>query len=73
MVPTLLIVILAIVVVLGMVRAVLTDQQVQGQLVVLMLLIAAGWIVWSKVPRPIRTGVRRVVTRMTRRSNGGRQ
>ena len=67
MLPTLLIVTIGIVVVLGMVQAVLTDQQVQGQFVVLMLLAAAGWIAWSKLPGPVRTGVRRVMTRRNKR------
>jgi len=70
--PTLLLVVIGIVVALGMVQAVLTDQQLQGQLVVLLLIVAAGWIAWSKLPGPVRTGVRRVVTKMTKSNRGER-
>lgn len=67
MLPTLLIVLIGIIVALAMVQTVLTDQHVQGQLVILMLLAAAGWIAWSKLPGPVRTGVRRVMTRRSKR------
>ena len=65
--PTVLVVTIGIVTMLAMVQAVLTNQQVQGQLVVLMLLAAAGWLAWSKLPGPVRTGVRRVMTRRSKR------
>lgn len=72
MLPTVLVVIVGIVVMLAMVNTILADEQVQGQFVMLMLLIVAGWIAWSKLPGLIRTGLRRGLTRITRRNKGER-
>ena len=52
------------------VQAVLTNQEVQGQLLVILLFVGIGWWVYMKLPHPIRTGVSRLVRR--RKGDGGR-
>src|SRR5262245_9386850 len=59
--PVVLLIVLASVVVLAMVNAVLTDAQVQGQVVGIVLLVGLGWWAWHQLPGAVRSGMRKAV------------
>lgn len=61
---------LSIVVLLAFVQAVLTNQQVQGQLIAVLLLLAVLWWVYVQIPGPIKRIVHRGFK--GRKSDGGR-
>jgi ABC-type nickel/cobalt efflux system permease component RcnA len=56
-----LLIVLASVVVLAMVNAVLSDAQVQGQVVGIVLLAGLGWWAWHQLPGAVRSGMRKAV------------
>ncbi len=66
--PGALLLVFSVAVFLAFVHAVLTNEQVQGQLVVLLLLLGICWWVYMQLPGPVKRMLQRVVKR--RKSDG---
>jgi hypothetical protein len=66
--PGMALLLLSIALFVAFLETVLTNQDVQGQLIVILLLLGVAWWAYSKLPAPIRHGVSRLIRR--RRGNG---
>jgi RNA polymerase subunit RPABC4/transcription elongation factor Spt4 len=74
LVPGVVLLALSLLLLLAFIQTLLTDQQVQGQLVALALLVSVLWFVYMRLPRFVRSGIRqagkRVFKRRTRERPG---
>lgn len=68
--PLILLGVISLAVLLAFVEAVLTNAQVQGQLLAILLLLGACWWAYMQLPSPVRSGISRLVRR--NKGDGGR-